>query len=63
MSMSVRTLCFPDFLGIYQLRPVIELINSKLHRFGFAIREISCDDGENYYCCVNTVVYLKLLPA
>ncbi|KNB42528.1 nhypothetical protein [Blastocystis sp. subtype 4] len=54
--MSVRTVLFYDFLGDYRLEPVVELINSKIHRLGFAIREISCDDGEYYYCYVNTVV-------
>ena len=54
--MSVRTVLFYDFLGDYRL----ELINSKIHRLGFAIREISCDDGEYYYCYVNTVFALSL---
>ena len=58
--MSVRTVLFCDFLGDYQLEPVVELINFKVHRLGFAIREISCDDGETYYCYVNTVVSLSL---
>ena len=58
--MSVRTVLFYDFLGDYRLEPVVELINSKINRLGFAIREISCDDGEYYYCYVNTVFALSL---
>ena len=61
MSMSVRTTLLYESLGDYRLEPVIELINSKIHRFGFAIREIGCDDGENYFCYMNTVFLSSLL--
>lgn len=42
--------------GNYSLESAVELINSKLRDLGFTISETSCDDGEIYYCFINTVL-------
>lgn len=42
--------------GNYTLESAVELINSKLRDLGFTISETSCDDGEIYYCFINTVL-------
>ena len=44
-----------SYPGNYSLDNAVELINAKLRDLGFTISETSCDDGEIYYCFINTV--------
>ncbi|KAK8793117.1 hypothetical protein WA588_005854, partial [Blastocystis sp. NMH] len=45
-----------DYQCNYSLENAVELINAKLRDLGFTISETSCDDGEIYYCFINTKV-------
>lgn len=46
------------YVASFNLESVIGDINTAIRDIGFSIKDMNCDDGESYYCFINTVLYV-----